>query len=175
MAQTILCDYTGCGELADVIVSNLENGETVAWCGPHYIEAAIAIADSVANGEADQAAAAAESALEGVVAVSVEDGIELDEEALLARLDPQPAHIIHRGQSRKAKAHQARLDADKAAREDATAAIGPARNHPDGDPAHDDTWHHHHDDQTGDAVWWEGVEQFGGDKTEHQHAPAPAP
>lgn len=141
MAQTIRCDYTECPELADVIVSNLENGETVAWCGPHYIEAAIAIADSVASAEADQAAAGAERALEAAGQAPALEDAELDAAAIEARIggpaateateDATPdddardimvqgigmvpstsvAHTVRRGQSAKAQAHQARQDA----------------------------------------------------------------
>jgi hypothetical protein len=35
---------------------------------------------------------------------------------------------------------------------------------------HGGTYRHHHDSQTGDPIWWERCEQFGGEKREHRHA-----
>jgi hypothetical protein len=35
MAQTILCDFEGCGREHDLIVSVHENGDTAAWCYEH--------------------------------------------------------------------------------------------------------------------------------------------
>lgn len=63
MAQLIRCDYQGCAEIADVLVSRIINGETVAWCDPHYLEMCQAIVGAVAQAEADQAAADAEARL----------------------------------------------------------------------------------------------------------------
>jgi hypothetical protein len=62
MAQPITCDYTGCGLPYDVLVSRAANGETLAWCDPHYIEVARAIVDAVdaLEREATDAAALAQ-------------------------------------------------------------------------------------------------------------------
>jgi hypothetical protein len=34
---------------------------------------------------------------------------------------------------------------------------------------HDDTYRHHHDSETGEPVWWQNVEHFGGEKRHHVH------
>lgn len=39
---------------------------------------------------------------------------------------------------------------------------------------HDEMWRHHHDSETGDPIWWEGVAQFGGFPGEHRHDEAEA-
>lgn len=36
---------------------------------------------------------------------------------------------------------------------------------------HEGTWRHHHDDQTGNAVWWLNVTVYGGEKRPHRHVP----
>lgn len=51
MAQPINCDYAGEVHPADVLVSRLGDGETTAWCDPHYIEVARAIVDAVEAAE----------------------------------------------------------------------------------------------------------------------------
>lgn len=43
MAQLIHCDYAGCTVLADVLITRIANGETLAWCDEHYLDMSIAI------------------------------------------------------------------------------------------------------------------------------------
>ena len=53
MAQLIHCDYTDCPALADVLISRIANGETMAWCDDHYLEmsaAIVAAAEAIAAG-----------------------------------------------------------------------------------------------------------------------------
>ena len=66
MATPIHCDYTDCGELADVMVSRLADGQTLAWCDPHFLAMSVAIAEAAAQAEADATAAQAEERLGGV-------------------------------------------------------------------------------------------------------------
>ncbi|TMK84605.1 MAG: hypothetical protein E6G44_09735 [Actinobacteria bacterium] len=37
MAQPMHCDYAGCPNLGDWIVSRVDNGDTFAWCQEHYV------------------------------------------------------------------------------------------------------------------------------------------
>jgi len=55
----IFCDATDCGTYADVLVSQLANGDTMAWCGTHFVQMCAAVAESTVNAEADEAAAEA--------------------------------------------------------------------------------------------------------------------
>jgi hypothetical protein len=46
-AQAIHCDWEGhLDALADVMVTRLENGDTTAWCFPHYVEISRAAVDT---------------------------------------------------------------------------------------------------------------------------------
>ena len=71
MAQPIHCDYQGEPHLADTLVSRIANGETLAWCDPHYVEVCRAIADAVGDAEAAAADAEALARLEGENPASV--------------------------------------------------------------------------------------------------------
>ena len=71
------CDFTDCGVLADVLSTNLANGDTGAWCFAHYIDlcrAVVAGADA-AGQEADEAAADAERRLSGTIASGTSVGV----------------------------------------------------------------------------------------------------
>lgn len=93
MAQPIHCDFTGCGELADVMVSRTANGETLAWCDDHYLVMCEAIAAQVA-----QLRAGVEPELTGNMVV--DDAIdhlatEAADTAVAARLDFEPRAPDH--------------------------------------------------------------------------------
>lgn len=51
------------------------------------------------------------------------------------------------------------------------ATLDAARPAPDGALRfdHDGTWRHHHHYATNEPIWWENVEQFGGEKRHHVH------
>lgn len=117
MAQTIRCDYTDCPEVADFLISNLQNGDTMAWCGPHYLEAVVAQAEAITQAEADRTDDDATTRLDEVEALAQDDEAELTDAAVAARLDTlappaetAPAHTVRRGQSRKAREHQDRQE-----------------------------------------------------------------
>lgn len=55
MAQVILCDADGCGQSADVMVTNLNSGEVEAYCGGHYAELIFAMSSQMIENEASQA------------------------------------------------------------------------------------------------------------------------
>ena len=54
MAQPLTCDATDCTAYADVLVSRLANGETLAWCDPHFVQMCQAVADSLVQAEVDE-------------------------------------------------------------------------------------------------------------------------
>lgn len=59
MATPIPCDYTDCPAPADMLVSDLTNGDGFGWCGPHYmavIRAMVEAADDAASTAEAQAA-----------------------------------------------------------------------------------------------------------------------
>lgn len=71
MAQPIQCDAQGEPHLADLIVTRIATGETLAWCDPDYVVVCRAIAEAVDEAERDQAAAEAATRLGAVTAPSV--------------------------------------------------------------------------------------------------------
>jgi len=76
MAQAVHCDHQGSDtHLADVLVSQLANGDTTAWCFTHYVDVCQAVLDTVAATEAEaaQAAADANARLEGVTPPAGQD------------------------------------------------------------------------------------------------------
>jgi len=105
MAQPIHCDGPGDQHPADVMLSMLANGDTLAWCMEHYIAAARMLVEMAdAPTPEDQAAeATAIARLETVKPPTVE-----------------PAHVVPRGQSESRRAYEARRRAAAAA-----AAIDP--------------------------------------------------
>lgn len=67
MAQPIHCDWTGhLDALADVMVTNMANGDTSAWCFPHYVEVCRATVETFDQGVAEAEAAEVAQRLEGV-------------------------------------------------------------------------------------------------------------
>lgn len=70
MATPIPCDWEGCPNLADVLVSDIANGDGNGWCGPHYLEVcrqvAMAADDAAAEAEAREADADALRRLESL-------------------------------------------------------------------------------------------------------------
>lgn len=68
MAQPVHCDFTGQeSHLADVLVSQIANGDTTAWCFTHYVDVCQAVLDTAqaAVAEAAQADQEATARLEG--------------------------------------------------------------------------------------------------------------
>lgn len=47
MAQPFPCDYEGCPNLADVIISRVADGETQTWCDLHFLAMCQAIVDNL--------------------------------------------------------------------------------------------------------------------------------
>lgn len=74
MAQPIHCDAEGEHHLADVLVSRIANGETLAWCDPHYIDVCRAIIEAVDAAEREAADADALGRLGDVAASLPVDG-----------------------------------------------------------------------------------------------------
>ncbi len=54
MAQVIHCDAPGCTESANVIMSNLQNGETKAFCAAHFNEFVIQYFQSLCEAQKAQ-------------------------------------------------------------------------------------------------------------------------
>lgn len=118
MAQTIHCDYDGCDEPYDMMVSRQADGETTAWCDGHFLWFCETVVAAAAQSEADQAAAEAEAKLAAQHA---------------AQLDAEPAVTVKRGTSRSRKAFEARR---RTARDAKAEAVGAMLAGPDDD---DDT------------------------------------
>lgn len=59
MAGPLYCDAGDCGGYADVLVSQIADGTTLAWCNSHFVQMCAAIAESTVQAEADDAAAEA--------------------------------------------------------------------------------------------------------------------
>lgn len=107
MATPIPCDFEGCDQLADILISDIANGGGYGWCGPHYLAVARAMIEAAdgaaAKAEADQADADAVARIEALgdpadptgsdASSDVDDppggepGTPVDE--LLAELDPE--------------------------------------------------------------------------------------
>lgn len=70
-AQPVHCDIQGQDpHLADVLVSQIANGDTTAWCFTHYVDVCQAVLDTARETAAEAAATDQEAAdrLEGVTA-----------------------------------------------------------------------------------------------------------
>lgn len=150
MAQPIHCDGPGDQHPADVMLSMLVDGTTMAWCMTHYVDAARMLVEMTdAPGPDDQAAEdAALARLETVQAPGVAESMPVDDEAaaaaIVAGLDStEPAHVVPRGRSASRAAYEARQRADAAEAADtlspeAEGAPGPSGEpvgDPDGSPA----------------------------------------
>ena len=61
MSQPIKCDVPGCGALADVMVSNLHNGDTQAMCSPHYNQFVLQYSEAILKASEEQEQEAAET------------------------------------------------------------------------------------------------------------------
>jgi len=143
MAQPIHCDAHNREHLADVLVSQIANGDTAAFCFAGYIDVCRALvadveaqaaevakvieAEAIESGAADQAeadAAAAEAAARLGTAPFLAAEPEAQAatgEALAATpgpeplaVDPAPAVVVRRGTSRSRRAHEARQRAKAA-------------------------------------------------------------
>jgi hypothetical protein len=137
MAQPIHCDAHNREHLADVLVSQIANGDTAAFCFAGYIDVCRALVEDVEaqaaeaaramaaeaerSGAADQAEALQAEAealerLEDVTPVSIAaelaaglaaEGMAPAEAAAYA-VDTTPAKVVRKGTSRSRKAHEAR-------------------------------------------------------------------
>lgn len=109
MGRPITCDAHGGDHLADVMVTQLDNGNVQAYCTDAFAELVLAMASAMVEAEAQQAAAEAEAKLAE------------------ARTD-EPAtgttKVVRRGTSKSRQAHEAR----KRAKDQ------PAEQDPDDDP-----------------------------------------
>lgn len=47
MAQTIYCNTEGCEKPASTITTNIETGDTVAYCPEHFVEFVVGVANAV--------------------------------------------------------------------------------------------------------------------------------
>lgn len=50
---TLHCDASDCPSYADVLVSRIANGDTLAWCDQHFVQMCMAVADSMVQTEVD--------------------------------------------------------------------------------------------------------------------------
>jgi hypothetical protein len=112
MAQLIHCDATDCPELAAVMITRIENGETMAWCDPHFVAMAQAITESIAGAEAEATDAEALARLE---AAAPPDAFPMSPESSDAgTADPEPPGRPARGRARTAVDIDATPDPDAA-------------------------------------------------------------
>ena len=135
MAQTMFCDVPEHEHPADVVITRLDDGLTLAVCNAAYVElcrATVDQADTLAA-RAEAEAAASPAAIEAAEAAEV-DAADRD---ALDRLnghraptpdDPTPATVVRRGTSRSRKAHEARQRAQRA--KAAPEAVPDADGHP---------------------------------------------
>lgn len=68
MATPIPCDYAECEALADVLISDLANGDGYGWCGPHYLAVARSMVEAADAADADAEAAQADAEAEARLA-----------------------------------------------------------------------------------------------------------
>ena len=137
MAQPIYCDWEGCDEPADVMVSQLANGDTLAWCNPHWGQVLLAMAAELEPGQelpgpaarqesdeddgrdrddedADDAEAIArlEATGRARTADSTPDGSEAPQEESAppagAQEPVEPTNVVARGTSRSRRRHEAK-------------------------------------------------------------------
>lgn len=137
MANPIYCDWEGCEELASVLVSRLADGETIAWCDPHWGAFVLATAQAAEPGQElpgpepqppapdegqpdrdDEDADDAEALrrLEGTSAPRTADSGPVEESAAQGPSEPPgPAGeavegptVVRRGTSRSRRQHEAR-------------------------------------------------------------------
>lgn len=50
MAQTLKCDVPDCNNNADVMISNIHNGDTQALCVAHFNECVLGLAKNIMDG-----------------------------------------------------------------------------------------------------------------------------
>lgn len=86
MAQPITCDVHERQHLADVLVSQIATGDTMAACGPGYLELCRALVEAADAPEVEASTADALARLEGVVS---DAGLPTSPESSAA--DDQPA------------------------------------------------------------------------------------
>lgn len=142
MAQTIHCDVHGRQHPADVLVSQIANGDTMAACFLGYVElaralvadqdvrdaeaVAVAARQAASSAEADQAEVDATDADAVARLTAIQVTGEPDQLGELAEVEPTPepprspgaealgvAVVVPRGTSQSRRAHQARQAARK--------------------------------------------------------------
>lgn len=129
MAQIITCDGHNGEHPADWLLTRLVDGEVQAYCDSAFLEFVTMAATAAASNEADGADQEAIDRLEAIGQADDGDGAELTDQEVQDRLEGQvdqapdtaPARTVRKGQSAKARAHQARQAADDPA-PDATVA-----------------------------------------------------
>jgi len=99
MAQLIHCDAAECTELAAVLLSRIETGDTMAWCDAHYVVTCQAVAEAVAAQEAEATDAEVEARLAALPeprAFPTPDGSSAEDAA-----DPEPPTRPASGRGRR--------------------------------------------------------------------------
>jgi hypothetical protein len=138
MAQPIYCDFEGCDDAAALLVSRLADGETLAWCEPHWGAFLAATAQAAGLVEpTDQAPAEPDTGdkdrpdaddedqqdqdalrrLEAASAPRTAEGTRVEESAGQGSSEApgpagdatDPAQVVRRGTSRSRRRHEAKL------------------------------------------------------------------
>lgn len=131
MAQTIWCDFEGCDQEHDLIVSVHQNGDTAAWCYAHfafYCRAYLAEWDDLnpptpPDDDDDAPSVADQIAAGGQAAISAElDRMEAEHPVI--EPDPGTAQVVKRGTSPSRRRHEAKRR--EKARQEADPAGPPA-------------------------------------------------
>lgn len=99
MAQPIHCDVHGQDHLADVLVSQLATGDTMAACSAGYLELCRAYVEAAEAAEREATDAAALDQLAGTTAEAAPEAT---------------VHVVKRGTSRSRRAYEARRAAAEA-------------------------------------------------------------
>jgi len=144
MAQTIHCDVHGRSHPADVLVSQIANGDTMAACFAGYVELARALVADAEVRAAELAAAELARAAGEVDADQAEaDLAAADVERRLAgERSPEAdalgvAAVVPKGTSRSRRAHEARQRARKAKVTPEAAPAAVAAPEPASEPTQD--------------------------------------
>lgn len=115
MAQVITCDPHGGEHRAEWLVTQIESGETIAYCDTAYMELMVGVVRAADQAEADQAAAEAERHLKAEGRqrrkAAKTDNPPLSDEDQAGdgqELDTAPARTVRKGTSSRRIAHEAR-------------------------------------------------------------------
>lgn len=91
MAQPIYCDADGCGQVADILVTNLNNGQAQAFC---YVDYSALVFEMAARmTQADETDETADDSVE-TAATQEGEGTEQDQQADPAQAEPAEAEKI---------------------------------------------------------------------------------